>query len=144
MTFINIVTQNYQNIISEQNKKYYEENKKEIIKKKLENYHKNKKITNNKYDDYLHLDNNINILKPELPNNFSLFKEDKYIYLQFSKLIKGEKLYCKNKISNINLMAVCKYPNFFIRFVCQKWNHIHKTGDLVLKIIIKTTQILVI
>ncbi len=120
----NLGLENYKNIVSEQNKKYYEENKKQIIKKKLENYHKNKKITNNKYDDYLHLDDNINILKPELPNNFSLFKEDKYIYLQFSKLIEGEKMYCKNKISNLNIQEELnklidevniKYPDLKIK-----------------------------
>ena len=89
--------------ISEQNKKYYEDNKDKIIKDKLDQYHKNKKITNNKSDEYIHLDNGVDILKPDLPNNISLFREGNNIYIQYSKKKQDAKFYCKNKVRTIKI-----------------------------------------
>lgn len=93
----------YKENINQQNKKYYEENKEEIIKKNLEHYHKNKKITNNKYDDFIHLDNDINIKKPDLPNNISLYRDDKQIYIQFNKVEDSNRLFYRHKIDCIDI-----------------------------------------
>lgn len=93
----------YKENISQQNKKYYEENKEEIKKKTLEHYHKNKKITNNKYDDFIHLDNDIDIEKPDLPNNISLYREEKHIYIQYNKVEKGERFYYRHRIECMDI-----------------------------------------
>lgn len=94
----------YLQIVSEQNKIYNEENKEKIKNYKSKYYEDNiKKATNNKSDDYLHLDNNIDVLKPDLPNNISLFKEGNNIYIQYSKKKGDNKIYCKNKIRTIKI-----------------------------------------
>jgi hypothetical protein len=136
---------NFLENVSAENKRYYQQNKEKIIKKNLINYHKNKKITNNKYNDYIILDENTKILKPDLPKNISLFKENKYIYIQYSKKEKENKFFIKNKIGSINLQEELdklianvndKYPNLSINKYTinnlNEWNNSKELHELII------------
>lgn len=127
--------------VSQQNKKYYEENKEDIKMKKLEHYHNNKKITNNKYDDFIHLDNDINIKKPDLPNNISLYREDRYIYIQFNKVVDGVRFYYKHKIEcmdiqkELNKLILCvneKFPDLQVKnYTINNYNEWNSSKELI-------------
>jgi hypothetical protein len=74
----------YKEITKSKNENYYIKNRDKI----LENYNKTKKIENNKVSDKIIINDNL-VIKPDLPNNISLYREnDGNIYIQFNKVIK--------------------------------------------------------
>jgi hypothetical protein len=104
----------YKEITKTKSHEYYLKNKDKI----LENYNKTKKIENNKVSDNIVINEKI-IIKPDLPNNISLYRENNGdISIQYNKVIKDVRYNMKHKIytNNIQLELDKMINNVNIKF----------------------------
>lgn len=104
----------YKEITKTKSREYYMKNRDKI----LENYNKTKKTENNKVSDNIVINENI-IIKPDLPNNISLYRENNGdISIQYNKVIKDVRYNMKHKIytNNIQLELDKMINNVNIKF----------------------------
>ena len=136
----------YNTIIKEKSREYYQKNKEKI----LEKYNKTKKIENSKINNFIDIDDNIKISKPDLPNNISLFKEKEYIYIQFNKYKDSKRYTMKNKVSTPNIMNELnnlidnvnkEFPELKINKYTITNPNIFDTNEHIIKIIESTSTI---
>jgi hypothetical protein len=94
----------FKNILSENNHEYYDQNKDKIKLVNLEKYNNMKKAENKKVKNNIILDENTKVVKPDLPPNISLYRENNgKLYIQYNKIVDGIRQNTKHTITTADI-----------------------------------------